>query len=60
MGLVWVSVSDYGPDRRNVLCKGQGECPLLEHESVRGHIHRILPGITGEALKWNSGAPPPP
>jgi len=35
--------------------------PLWEHEKARGGISIVFcPGITGEALKWNSSAPPPP
>ena len=45
----------------NVQWKGSEECPLLEHnESARGISIVFCPGITGEALKWNSSARPPP
>jgi hypothetical protein len=41
--------------------KPSKECPLLEHEKAPGGISIVFcPGITGEALKWNSIVDPPP
>jgi hypothetical protein len=45
----------------NVQWKPSKECPLLEHEKAsRGISIVFCPGITGEALKWNSIVDPPP